>query len=105
MVTFVDTISLTKMQGDMASLYDNSYSYTAAGIIIEHYSQICDDLSGDEDAIVEWDPIAASFDYHEYSSIEQYNWNRVDSAQVESWGDVPDVIGLLPDGGAVTYEY
>lgn len=105
MVTFVDTISLIKMQGDMASLYDNAYSYTAAGIIVEHYSGICNDVSEDEDAIIEWDPIAVSFDYHEYSSIEQYNWDRIDSAQVKSWDDVPEVIGLLPDGGAVTYEY
>ena len=95
----IKVLSGNDVRKEIMDHYSNAYSWEAAGIIAQHFDNMCEDCV---EIPVELDVVALQMDYREYDSLDEYNYSRHEDRQVESWGDVETVVELIGDG-AVTY--
>ena len=95
----IQVLSVDDIRKEIMDHYSTDYSWEAAGIIAQDFDDMCEDCM---EIPVELDVLALQMDYHEYDSLEEYNYSRHEDSQVESWGDVESVVELIGDG-AVTY--
>lgn len=101
-IMIIQVLSVNDIRKEIMDHYSNAYSWEAAGIIAQHFDDMCDDCM---EIPVELDVVALQMDYREYDSLDEYNYPRYKDSQVESWDDVESVVGLIGDGAVIYIDY